>query len=57
LGDGDDDHTALACFAESGHQIFALWRISGPERLKDDASDGRCKECLDSGDGDTREQA
>jgi len=57
LSDGDDDHTALACFAQGRHQIFALRRISGAERLEDDASDGWCKECLNSGDGDAWEQA
>jgi hypothetical protein len=57
LGDCDDDHAALACFAEGRHQIFALGRVSGAERLENDASNGWRKECLDCGGGDTWKEA
>ena len=51
LGDCDDDYAALACFAEGGHQIFALRRVSRAERFEDDASDGGDEEGLDCGGG------
>jgi len=51
LGDGDDDHAAFTCFAESGHQVFALRRVSRAERFEDDASNGRREEGLDCGGG------
>jgi hypothetical protein len=51
LGDCDDDHAALACFAKGGHQIFALRRVSRAERFEDDASDGGDEEGLDCGGG------
>jgi len=57
LGDCDDDHASLACFAEGRHEVFALGRVSGAERLENDALDGWRKEGLDCGGGDTWKEA
>jgi hypothetical protein len=51
LGNGDDDHAALTCFAESRHYIFALRRVSCTECFEDHPSNGRREEGLDCGGG------
>ena len=51
LGNGDDDHAALTCFAEGRHQVFALRRVSCAECFEDHPSNGRCEESLDCGGG------
>ena len=47
LCDRNDDDATLACFAEGRRQIRALGRVSGAERLEDNASDRWGKEGLD----------
>jgi hypothetical protein len=51
LGNGNDDHAALACFAESRHQVFALRRVSCAECFENHPSNGRREEGLDCGGG------
>ena len=57
LGDRDDDNAALACSAEDRRQIRALGRVSGAERLEDDASDRWRKEGLDRSGCDAWKEA
>jgi len=57
LGDRDDDDAALACFAEGRRQIRALGRVSGAERLEDDAPDRWRKEGLDRSGCDAWKEA
>ena len=52
LGNGNDDHAALTCFAESRHQVFALRRVSCAECFEDHPSNGRREEGLNCGGGD-----
>jgi hypothetical protein len=51
LGNGEDDHAALTCFAKSRHQVVALRRVSCAECFEDDPSNGRREEGLDGGGG------
>lgn len=51
LGNGDDDHAALTCFAKSRRQVIALRRVSCAECFEDHPSNGRCEEGLDCGRG------
>jgi hypothetical protein len=57
LGYRDDDDAALACFAKDRRQIRALGRVSGAERLEDDASDRWRKEGLDRSGCDAWKEA
>jgi hypothetical protein len=51
LGNGDDDYAALTCFAESGHEVFALRRVSCAECFKDHPLNRRREEGLNRGGG------
>lgn len=57
LGNGDDDHAALTCFAESRHQVFTLRRISRAECFEDHPSNGRREKGLDCGGGNAWKEA